>query len=231
MVMRVLFISLFCILFLSSTAFSQEKTILKSRDEKVSYGIGLDIGNKLKDQFEILDHDLVIKGMKDAFSKADPLISDEEFQEAFSELQKELVAKQEKLRSAQAEKNKKEGEEFLASNKNKPGVKTLASGLQYKVIKSGKGETPKLTDTATVHYRGRLLDGSEFDSSYKRNSTADFPVSGVVKGMSEALQLMPEGSKWILFIPPDLAYGSNGAGQLIEPNATLIFELELISIK
>jgi FKBP-type peptidyl-prolyl cis-trans isomerase FklB len=130
-----------------------------------------------------------------------------------------------------ADKNQKEGEVFLAENKKKKGVVTLPSGLQYRVITAGTGKIPKVTDTVTTHYRGTLIDGTEFDSSYKRGEPASFPVNGVVKGWTEALQLMKVGSKWQLFIPSNLAYGPQGAGQVIGPNATLIFEIELLSIK
>ena len=122
-------------------------------------------------------------------------------------------------------------EKFLMENKTKEGVKTLPSGLQYKVIKDGDGKTPKLTDTVVTHYRGTLLDGTEFDSSYKRNEPAEFPVNRVIKGWTEALQLMKEGSKWMLYIPPNLAYGERGAGRAIGPNETLVFEIELLKVK
>ncbi len=135
------------------------------------------------------------------------------------------------LRKKIGEKNKKEGEDFLAENKKKEGVQTLPSGLQYKVIKAGTGKKPQLTDTVTTQYRGTLIDGTEFDSSYRRGKPATFPVNGVIRGWTEALQLMEEGAKWELFVPPDLAYGERGAGQQIGPNATLIFEIELISIQ
>jgi FKBP-type peptidyl-prolyl cis-trans isomerase FklB len=141
--------------------------------------------------------------------------------------QKEMMAKQQ----AMADKNKKEGEAFLAENKKKEGVKTLPSGVQYKVIKAGTGKKPKLTDTVTVHYRGTLIDGTEFDSSYKRGQPASFQVSGVIPGWTEALQLMGEGAKWQLFVPSNLAYGERGTGGPIGPNATLIFEVELISVQ
>jgi FKBP-type peptidyl-prolyl cis-trans isomerase FklB len=144
--------------------------------------------------------------------------------------QKEMMAKQGERKKGQAEKNKKEGEEFLTLNKNKPDVITLPSGLQYKVVTKGSGEKPKLTDTVTTQYRGTLIDGTEFDSSYSRGEPATFQVNGVIKGWTEALQLMAVGSKWQLFIPSVLAYGEGGAGNDIGPNATLIFEIELISI-
>jgi FKBP-type peptidyl-prolyl cis-trans isomerase FklB len=145
--------------------------------------------------------------------------------------QKEMMAKQQELAKRLGEKNKKEGEAFLSENRKKEGIKALPSGLQYKVVKAGTGKKPKSTDTVTTHYRGTLIDGTEFDSSYRRGQPASFPVSGVIPGWTEALQLMEEGAKWQLFIPPNLAYGERGAGSQIGPNATLIFEIELISIQ
>jgi FKBP-type peptidyl-prolyl cis-trans isomerase FklB len=145
--------------------------------------------------------------------------------------QKEMMAKQQELAKKLGEKNKKEGEAFLSENRKKEGIKALPSGLQYKVVKAGTGKKPKSTDTVTTHYRGTLIDGTEFDSSYRRGQPASFPVSGVIAGWTEALQLMEEGAKWQLFIPPNLAYGERGAGSQIGPNATLIFEIELISIQ
>jgi len=141
------------------------------------------------------------------------------------------MTKQEEETKKLGEKNRKEGEAFLAANKKKEGVKTLASGLQYKVIKPGTGKKPKSTDTVTTHYRGTLIDGTEFDSSYNRGQPATFPVHGVIPGWTEALQLMEEGAKWQLFIPSKLGYGERGAGQAIGPNATLIFEVELVSVQ
>jgi FKBP-type peptidyl-prolyl cis-trans isomerase FklB len=138
--------------------------------------------------------------------------------------QKEMIAKL-------GEKNKAEGEAFLAENKKKEGVKTLPSGLQYKVIKAGTGKKPKVTDTVTTHYRGTLMNGTEFDSSYRRGQPVSFQVNGVIPGWTEALQLMEEGAKWQLFIPSNLAYGERGAGRDIGPNATLVFEIELLSIE
>ena len=145
--------------------------------------------------------------------------------------QKEMMAKHAEVMNTLGEKNKKEGEVFLAENKKKEGVTTLPSGLQYKVIKAGTGKKPKSTDTVTVNYRGTLIDGTEFDSSYRRGEPASFGVSGVIPGWTEAMQLMQEGAKWQVVVPPNLAYGEKGAGPNIGPNATLIFEIELISIQ
>jgi FKBP-type peptidyl-prolyl cis-trans isomerase FklB len=145
--------------------------------------------------------------------------------------QKEMMAKMTENSKKAGEKNKKEGEVFLAENKKKPGIITLPSGMQYKIMREGTGKSPKSTDTVTTHYRGTTLDGKEFDSSYKRNEPASFPLNRVIAGWTEALQLMKVGSKWQLFIPSNLAYGENGAGQDIGPDATLIFEVELLAVK
>jgi FKBP-type peptidyl-prolyl cis-trans isomerase FklB len=142
-----------------------------------------------------------------------------------------MMAKQQELAKMAGEKNQKEGEAFLAENKKKEGVITLPSGLQYKVIKAGSGNKPKATDTVTVHYQGTLVNGTEFDSSYRRGQPVSFPVNGVIPGWTEALQLMEAGAKWQIVIPSNLAYGDRGAGPQIGPNATLIFEIELISIQ
>jgi FKBP-type peptidyl-prolyl cis-trans isomerase FklB len=212
---------------LVSQVSAQEKPALKSQKEKMSYIIGMDIGNNLKKQSIDIDPNILAKGVKDAFSGSQPLLNEQEIRETTMAFQKEMMAKQEEV----AKKNKKEGEAFLAENKKKEGVKTLPSGLQYKVIKAGTGKKPKLTDTVTTHYRGTLINGTEFDSSYRRGQPVSFQVNGVIPGWTEALQLMEEGAKWQLFIPSNLAYGERGAGRDIGPNATLIFEIELLSIQ
>ncbi|HSB34156.1 MAG TPA: FKBP-type peptidyl-prolyl cis-trans isomerase [Nitrospirota bacterium] len=221
-------IILLCIVFAVSPVFGGEKTELKTDKDKLSYALGADMGSNLK-KFEIdIDADLYVKGMKDALS-GNVLLTDQEIRTLIMALQKDVQTKQQEKMKAQAEKNKKDGEAFLAENKKKEGVKTLPSGLQYKVITEGKGATPKATDTVTVHYKGTLTDGTEFDSSYKRNAPATFPVNGVIKGWTEALQLMKEGSKWQLFIPANLAYGESGRPG-IPPNSVLIFDVELVKI-
>ena len=206
---------------------AQEKSALKNQKEKMSYIIGMDIGNNLKKQSIDIDPNILAKGVKDALSGSQPLLTEQEVHETTMAFQKEMMAKQEEV----GKKNKREGETFLAENKKKEGVKTLPSGLQYKVIKAGTGKKPKLTDTVTTHYRGTLINGTEFDSSYRRGQTVSFQVNGVIPGWTEALQLMEEGAKWQLFIPSNLAYGERGAGRDIGPNATLIFEIELLSIQ
>jgi len=219
------------ILALGSWGYAQEAKELKDQKEKLSYVIGIDIGKALQKQGVPIDPDLVAKGIKDGVLGGKLLMTDQEIQETMMAFQKEMRAKQEEANKQLGEKNKKEGEIFLAQNKTKEGVKTLPSGLQYKVVKAGTGKKPKATDTAVTHYKGTLLDGTEFDSSYKRNQPATFKVNGVIRGWTEALQLMEEGAKWILYVPAALAYGDRGAGQQIGPNATLIFEVELISIQ
>ncbi len=225
--MKLKMIFLLGFLFLVCQVNAQENLVLKSQKDKVSYIIGMDIGNNLKKQSIDIDPNILARGVKDTLSGVKPLLTEKEIQENMATLQKEMMAKQEEV----GKKNKSEGEAFLAENKRKEGVKTLPSGLQYKVIKAGTGKKPKSTDTVTVHYRGTLINGTEFDSSYKRGQTVSFPVSGVIPGWTEALQLMEEGAKWQLFIPSNLAYGEKGAGNVIGPNATLIFEVELISIQ
>jgi FKBP-type peptidyl-prolyl cis-trans isomerase FklB len=219
------------ILFFVSHVNAGENLVLKNQKDKMSYIIGMNIGNDLKKQSIDIDPDIFLKGMKDALAGKKAALSEEEIRETTAAFQKELKAKQDEIAKKLGEKNKKEGEAFLPENKKKEGVKTLPSGLQYKVIKAGKGKKPKLTDTVTTHYKGTLIDGTEFDSSYRRGQPATFPVNGVIPGWTEALQLMEEGAKWQLFIPSNLAYGDRGAGHMIGPNATLIFEIELISIQ
>ncbi len=225
---RVLIVSL-CMALAVGPVFAAEKAELKTQKEKVSYAIGIDMGNSLKRNSIDVDVEMLVKGMRDSLSGGKALMTDQEVRETLIAFQKEFQAKQQEKMKALAEKNKKEGDAFLAENKKKEGVKTLPSGLQYKVISEGKGVSPKETDTVTVHYRGTLIDGTEFDSSYKRNEPATFPVNGVIKGWTEALQLMKEGAKWKLFIPANLAYGESGRPG-IPPNAVLIFDVELIKI-
>jgi FKBP-type peptidyl-prolyl cis-trans isomerase FklB len=203
---------------------------LKTKKDKVSYAIGVNVGKGMRQQSVDIDPDIFAKGLKDAMTGAKLAMPDEEMHQVMTVFQKEMTEKQAVKMKALAEKNQKEGEAFLAANKKKEGVKTLSSGLQYKVIKEGTGKTPKSADTVTTNYRGTLIDGTEFDSSYRRGQPAKFPVNGVISGWTEALLLMKVGSTWQLFIPSNLAYGERGAGNIIGPNATLIFDIELISI-
>ncbi len=229
--MKFRFMIILSVVFLWSQVSEGENLVLKTQKDKVSYIIGMDIGKNFKRQSIDIDPDILAKGLKDALSGGKALLTDQEMRETMAVFQKEMTAKQEELSKKLGEKNKKEGDVFLAENKKKEGVKTLPSGLQYKVVKAGTGKKPKLTDTVTTHYRGTLIDGTEFDSSYRRGQPASFPVNGVIPGWTEALQLMEEGAKWQLFIPSNLAYGERGAGRDIGPHATLIFDIELISVQ
>ncbi|MGE5399457.1 MAG: FKBP-type peptidyl-prolyl cis-trans isomerase [Ignavibacteriales bacterium] len=207
------------------------KSDLKTQKDKVSYSIGLDIGRNLKKQSIEINNEAFLQGIKDGTLKDSLyLLTDAEIRETMVSFQKEMMEKQNVKMKEMGEKNLKEGESFLASNKTKEGVKTTASGLQYKVLQAGNGPSPKATDKVTCNYRGTLIDGTEFDNSYKRGEPITFNVNGVIKGWGEALQMMKVGDKWQLFIPSSLGYGEQGAGQAIPPNATLIFEVELLSI-
>jgi FKBP-type peptidyl-prolyl cis-trans isomerase FklB len=203
----------------------------QTQKQQEGYALGMNIGRGLTRQSVDVDVDSLLKGLKDTLSGSKLVLSDQEATATLSELQQEVREKQQLAEMKAGEANMKAGADFLAANKTKEGVVALPSGLQYKIITAGTGPKPASTDTVVCNYKGTLLDGTEFDSSYKRGQPASFPVGQVIKGWTEALQLMPVGSKWELFIPPDLAYGSRGAGGVIGPNATLIFEVELISIK
>lgn len=205
--------------------------LLKTQKDKVSYAIGLNIGKSFRKDSVDVNSAIFARGVKDAITGAKPLLTDEELKVVLTELQAELKKRQDDVTRLAGETNQKAGEAFLAENKTKEGVVALPSGLQYKIITAGTGPKPTETDSVVCNYRGTLLDGTEFDSSYKRGQPATFPVNGVIKGWTEALQLMPVGSKWQLFVPPDLAYGARGAGGEIGPNATLLFEVELVSIQ
>jgi FKBP-type peptidyl-prolyl cis-trans isomerase len=216
---------------LASICLAQDKPQLKDQKDKASYSIGYDIGSTFKKQNIDLNMDALVSGMKEGLAGKEGTLSKEEREKTLEAFQKEMMEKQVAASKEAATKNAAEGEKFLAENKSKEGVKTTASGLQYKVLKEGSGPSPKETDTVVTNYKGTLLDGTEFDSSYKRNEPATFPVNRVIKGWTEALQLMKPGAKYQLFIPAALAYGERGAGRDIGPNATLIFEVELVSIK
>jgi FKBP-type peptidyl-prolyl cis-trans isomerase FklB len=210
---------------------SASSSTLPTQKDKLSYAIGMNIGKNLHRDGVDIDPSILSQGLKDGLAGGQTKMTDQEAQAAVAELQTSLRKKQEEKMSQSAETNKKEGDTFLAANKSKEGIVTLPSGLQYKILKAGTGPKPTATDSVVCNYRGTLIDGTEFDSSYKRGQPATFPVNGVIKGWTEALQLMPVGSKWQLFVPPDLAYGTRGAGNEIPPNATLIFEVELESIQ
>ena len=204
---------------------------LKTPKEKTSYAIVLNIGKSLKKDSLDVDPNILARGLRDALAGGKTLLTDDEAKAAILALQGDLRKKMDAKMQADGSVNKKAGEEFLSANKTKDGVVTLPSGLQYKVLKEGTGPKPTASDTVVCNYRGTLLNNTEFDSSYKRGQPATFPVGQVIKGWTEALQLMPVGSKWQLFVPASLAYGAQGAGADIGPESTLIFEVELISIQ
>jgi len=209
---------------------SQEPPAPKTQQDKVSYGIGVSVARNFKQQGIEVDLDMVKMGMKDELSGGKLLLSDGELRSTMRAFQNDLMRKQAKSRMIAKLDNKKAGDAFLAENKKKEGVVTLPNGLQYKILKAGDGKKPKDADTVEVKYRGTLIDGKEFDSSAD-TEPAVFKVSEIIAGWREALKLMPVGSKWQLFIPPELAYGELGSGQVIGPNATLIFEVDLLAIK
>lgn len=200
--------------------------------EKASYAVGVDIGNNIKRSGlgDEVNLETLARGLTDALGGKKPELSEEEMTRALEGLRESLRTKAEGNQKAASEKNQKDGADFLAANAKKEGVKTTASGLQYKVLTEGKGDKPQKSDTVVTHYRGTLIDGTEFDSSYQRNEPATFPVTGVIPGWTEALQLMPVGSKWQLAIPASLAYGENAPAE-IGPNQTLLFDIELLEIK
>jgi FKBP-type peptidyl-prolyl cis-trans isomerase len=204
---------------------------LKTSKEKFSYALGMKMGANLHKQSVPVDPNILARGLKDGLSGGKTLLTEEQAQAALVEVQNDLRKKQQEKMQAEGATNKKEGDAFLAANKGKEGVVTLPSGLQYKILKEGTGAKPTAGDSVVCNYRGTLINGTEFDSSYKRGQPATFPVTGVIKGWTEALQLMPVGSKWQLFIPPDLAYGERGPSPEIGSDSTLIFEVELLSIE
>jgi len=210
---------------------------LKTDKDKASYALGMNIGNGLHRQEVPVDPAIVARGLRDALTGTKLLLTDQEAQAALTQLKNQVTQKmqaQQQEQQAKAHETgaaaRKAGDEFLAANKSKEGVVTLPSGLQYKILTTGTGPKPTASDTVSCNYRGTLINGKEFDSSYKRGEPTSFPVGGVIKGWTEALQLMPVGSKWQLFIPSDMAYGDRGAGTDIGPGETLIFEVELLSI-
>lgn len=207
-------------------------TALKDTKEKFSYALGLGLGSNLHRQEVEIDPNILLQGLKDGLAEnSKHLLTDQEAQEVLAQMQTIVREKQMAKMKELEQKNQAAGEAFLAANKTKPGVVTTPSGLQYKVITQGTGPKPKPSDTVECNYRGTTIDGKEFDSSAKHGGPATFPVSGVIRGWTEALQLMPVGSKYQLFIPSDLAYGERGAGPDIGPGATLIFDVELVAIK
>lgn len=215
-----------------AAAAPSDNSPFKTDKEKASYALGMNIGSTFVRQSVDVDPNILLQGLKDELSGGGKtLMTEDEARATLTKLQADMRQKQMEKMQVEGEANKKEGAEFLAANKAKAGVVTLPSGLQYKIVSNGTGPKPVAKDTVVCNYRGTLINGKEFDSSYKRGEPATFPVSGVIKGWTEALQLMPVGSKWQLFVPADLAYGERGPSPDIGPNATLIFDVELLSIK
>jgi FKBP-type peptidyl-prolyl cis-trans isomerase FklB len=220
-----------CSLFvLTAEAWSQEKGAPKDKKEKTGYAIGANIGADMKRMAIEIDADMVAQGIKDTYA-GKPKLTDDELRVVLTDLNKEMQTKQGEKMKVLGDKNKQDGEAFLNQNAKASGVVKLPSGLQYKVIKEGTGKIPKATDTVVAHYRGTLIDGTEFDSSFKRNQPTEFKVNAVIPGWTEILQKMKEGSKYAVYIPSNLAYGERGNGPIIGPNAVLIFEIELVSVK
>jgi len=215
----------------SGAAPAAAASTLTSDQDKVSYSIGVDLGRNLKQQDIAISDTVFMQGIHDGMNGEPKLMTKDQVIDTLKKLQKQIADRREANFKKSADDNKKKGDAFMADNKTKPGVITTTSGLQYKVIDDGKGPSPKPTDIVTVNYKGTLIDGTEFDSSYKRGVPATFPLNGVIPGWVEALQLMKAGSKWQVYIPSNLAYGEQGAGPEIGPNETLIFEVSLISFK
>lgn len=240
--MKILFLLSMMAFLVSGTVLGQDQQGDSAKPEsnmdRASYGIGMNMGKSLKKQGLDVNTKMLVRGLLDAVNGKEPALNDEELNEAFAFIQKQIQKKQAELRMAAdpqlkaiADKNKAEGDAFLADNGKKEGVKTTKSGLQYLVLNSGNGATPKATDTVKTHYHGTLIDGTVFDSSVERKQPASFPVNGVISGWTEALQLMKVGDKWRLFVPSDLAYGlSPRPGGPIGPNAVLVFEVELLEV-
>jgi len=203
----------------------------KTQKEKTSYAIGMEMGKGVKSQGIDVDPSIVLQGLKDALSDAKPQMSEEELRQVITALQQEIRQKQMQIQEAAAAENKTKGDAFLAENAKKEGMVVLPDGLQYKILTAGQGKKPVETDTVLCNYKGTFVDGAEFDSSTRAGKPVPFEVKNVIPGFKEVLQLMPVGSKWQVFVPSNLAYGERGAGGVIGPNATLIFEIELVSIQ
>jgi FKBP-type peptidyl-prolyl cis-trans isomerase len=203
----------------------------KTQKERVSYAIGLEMGKGVKTQGIDVDPSILTQGLKDALSGAKPQLSDDEVKQIITDLQQQVRQKQMQVQEAASAENKKKGDAFLAENSKKDGVVALADGLQYKILKAGDGKKPAETDTVLCNYKGTFIDGTEFDSSEKAGKPVPFEVKNVIPGFKEVLQLMPVGSKWQVYIPSNLGYGERGAGNVIQPNSALIFDIELVGIQ
>jgi len=215
----------------ATAAKSPAPPALTTQKDKFSYALGMNLGTSLRKQSVPVDPNILARGLKDSLAGGKTALTEDQAQATLMEVQTEMRKKQQEQMRVAGEASKKEGAAFLAANKSKDGVITLPSGLQYKILTQGTGPKPTASDSVVCNYRGTLINGTEFDSSYKRGEPATFPVSGVIKGWTEALQLMPVGSKWQLFVPSDLAYGERSPSPEIGPDSTLIFEVELLSIQ
>jgi len=213
------------------TAAKEDAIKLDNQTNKASYSIGIQMGKQMSQVKDMVNKEAIIMGFSDSLAGKESQLTPEDMKATMQTFQTNMQAKQKADQEAKVAANKSEGDKFLAENKTKDGISTTDSGLQYKVLTPGTGQTPAASDTVVTHYKGTLIDGTEFDSSYKRNAPATFPVNGVIKGWTEALQLMKVGAKWQLFIPSDLAYGDRGAGKDIGPGQMLIFDIELLEIK
>jgi len=227
---RLLMVVLIAVLVPSWGCADEDRAKLKDEKDRLSYSIGYQVGGDFKRQGIEIRKEALIRGVLDAINEGESALTNEEMRDTLVKLQEQVVEKRAVAMKAAGEANQKAGEAFLAENGKKPGVVTTSSGLQYKVLKEGNGKTAAPGEDVTVHYRGTLIDGTEFDSSYSRGEPATFPSDRVIRGWVEALSLMKEGSKWELYIPSQLAYGERGAGAKIGPNSTLIFEVELLSV-
>ncbi|AUH73337.1 macrophage infectivity potentiator [Legionella sainthelensi] len=216
---------------MSTAMAATDATSLTTDKDKLSYSIGADLGKNFKNQGIDINPDVLAKGMQDGMSGAQLILTEEQMKDVLSKFQKDLMAKRSAEFNKKAEENKAKGEAFLSANKSKPGIVVLPSGLQYKIIDAGTGAKPGKSDTVTVEYTGTLIDGTVFDSTEKAGKPATFQVSQVIPGWTEALQLMPSGSTWEVYVPADLAYGPRSVGGPIGPNETLIFKIHLISVK
>lgn len=214
-----------------ATPTTTPKAPLTDKKDKVSYSIGIDIGKSLQKQKIDINTEIFMAGIKDGMTDKYTLLPEEQIKETLMAFQTDMLDKQKADMKVVAEQNKTEGEKFLTENKKRKDITTLPSGLQYRIIREGKGTSPKATDMVKTHYMGKLIDGKKFDSSYDRGEPARFPVNGVIPGWTEALQIMKPGAKWELFVPAELAYGEQGVGGAIGPNATLIFEVELMEVE
>jgi FKBP-type peptidyl-prolyl cis-trans isomerase FklB len=229
--MKYLMLTALVVILFFNIGYAVETPKIEDEKDRVNYSLGYQIGGDLKRQGVELQSELVVKGIQDAISGTNPMMTPQEMRTALIDLKKRIEKTEREKLLQDSVKNLAEGEAFLSENTKKEGIQVLPSGLQYRVVREGYGASPKATDTVTVNYRGTHIDGTEFDSSFKRNNPASFRVNRVISGWTEALQLMKEGAKWELFIPAKLAYGERGAGNGIPPNIALIFEVELISVE